>query len=645
MSKIRVMSETLASQVAAGEVVERPASVLKELVENSIDAGATSIRVEIGRGGSSLLKVTDDGCGMSRQDAVTAFHRHATSKLGCVEDLFQITQMGFRGEALPSIASVAHVRLITREAQNDAGTEIRVAGGAIFDPVDAGCAPGTVIEVTNLFFNTPARRKFLKSDETEAGHIEHQLVLHALAFPGIRFTFIKDGQTVFDAPSTSDMRQRIAAFSGREWAEKLIPILPTMGPGIQITGYLLPLSEARRNRKAQYVFLNRRPIDDKIIARSIRDGFGGFPTGLHPALYLFIEIEPALVDVNVHPAKREVRFRRPADLGTCVMEAVSSTLAAHARSGGESKLAAARPSSLLQQESALPEAAALLAAEPASAEALPARPAFQKPVREPLQHDFNWNAPATRHDGQKNHALAGPTPDPAPMPAADARRRAELADRMPQEHPGRPVTPANGNPHGMRLALPPGFRYLGTLHDLYGLFENADGLVLLSPRAALERILFERILSTRKKPVEAQRLLQPVMIDMDVRELDIVQKLAPCFQQAGFRIEPFGRKTLRIAAVPALISPGKAEEFMRTLLEELIAGDATLRRQKNPFEPFAVKLARQSARLEAPGLLLERAERLLAELFACEIPYCTPSGKPTLIPYAMSEFQRKFQAS
>lgn len=636
MSKILVMSETLASQVAAGEVVERPASVLKELVENSIDAGAKSIRVEIARGGTSLMKVTDDGCGMSRDDAVTAFHRHATSKLGSVEDLFHITHMGFRGEALPSIASVAHVRLATREASSDAGTEVRVIGGSMHGPVDTGCAPGTSIEVTHLFFNTPARRKFLKSVETEAGHIEHQLVLHALAFPGIRFTFVKDGQTVFDAPATADLRQRIAAFSGRSWAEKLIAIHPAEGPGLHVTGYLLPLSEARRNRKQQYVFLNKRPIDDRLIARAIRDGFGGFPTGLHPALYLFIDMEPALVDVNVHPAKREVRFRRPADLAACVMNAVAATLAAHARTG-ESTAAESQNVRALKTEyerdAEENPAADLCAAEPATVETPPQRrPVFTRPVLQPRQRDLDWT------QGVDSAAKPGV---PASSPAScEKHRQPERSHGHAAASPARPQPETAAAP-----SLPQGFRHLGTLHDRYALFENADGLVLLSPRAARERILFERLLATRKRPVEAQRLLAPVMIDMDVREFDLALKLLPSFEQAGFRIEPFGRRTLRVEAVPALIQPSDAEDFMRTLLEQFVSGEVNWRRQRNPFEPFAVQMARQSSRLEDSSTLLARAESLLAELFACEIPYCTPSGKPTLIPYAMSEFQRKFQAN
>jgi DNA mismatch repair protein MutL len=325
------MSDTLASQVAAGEVVERPASVVKELVENSIDAGAASIRVEIRRGGVSLIKVTDDGCGMSKADAEMCLLRHATSKLHKVEDLFDIRQLGFRGEALPSIASVSQLTLTTRRAQDVEGWRLSCEGGEIAPLMNAGCAPGTEIAIANLFFNTPVRRKFLKSDETEAGHVEHQVRLHALAFPGIRFTFVRDGAVVFDVAATHDLRLRIADFVGRDTADSLMEIRPSEAPGVKISGYLMPLSAARRNRRMQFVFLNGRPIEDTIINRAVRDGYGGFPTGLHPDLFLYLEVEPALVDVNVHPAKREVRFRRPSELTMAIIEAVASTLAHHAR--------------------------------------------------------------------------------------------------------------------------------------------------------------------------------------------------------------------------------------------------------------------------------------------------------------------------
>ncbi|MFI3243940.1 MAG: DNA mismatch repair endonuclease MutL, partial [Akkermansia sp.] len=328
---IQLMDNVLASQVAAGEVVERPASVIKELVENSIDAGARTIRVEIQRGGSLLMRVTDDGCGMSRQDASMSLLRHATSKLRSFEDLFNIQQMGFRGEAIPSIASVSHFSILTRREQDIEGTLLRVDAGIAQEPQSAGCARGTVIEVRELFYNTPVRRKFLKSAETEAAHIQHQVSLHALCYPQIRFVLTIDGTNELDTAATKDLRQRIAELKGRDIAQKLIQMSPGEAPGVSVSGYLMPLAEAKRNRKMQYIFLNGRPIEDKMVLRAVRDGYGGLPTGLHPALFLYLQVEPGLVDINVHPAKKEVRFRRIADVCTAIMDAIAASLRNYAK--------------------------------------------------------------------------------------------------------------------------------------------------------------------------------------------------------------------------------------------------------------------------------------------------------------------------
>ncbi len=609
---IRLMDDTLASQVAAGEVVERPASVVKELVENSIDAGARSIRVEIRRGGVSLLRVVDDGCGMGPQDAALCLQRHATSKLVSVDDLFNIRQLGFRGEALPSIASVSQLRLATRRAQDVEGTLVRCEGGAMAEPMGTGCAPGTDISVSELFYNTPVRRKFLKSDETEAGHVEHQLRLHALAFPQLRFVFVRDGQQVFDLPATSDLRQRIAAFTGRELAGALMRIRPTEAPGVRVGGFLLPLSEARRNRRMQYIFLNGRPVEDKIVTRAIRDGYGGFPTGLHPALFLYLEVDPALVDVNVHPAKREVRFRRPSDLTTAIIDAIASTLAAHAR-GEEQERGDA-------------------GAEPAHRE-LPAEPALPQP------------APGDRRDTlplppRRSHVEPLPAPKPEPPAAAPVLRLRPVLDPQQQELE-LPPAPRRSSP-----ALP-GFRHLGTLKDSYALFENSEGLVLLAPRAARERIIFERLMQAHKRPLLSQRLLMPALLEMDARDMGVARQLLPQLERAGFRIADFGRNTLRVEAIPALLPLTKVENFLQELLLGFSRGETRLLRagHKNPFEPFAIRLARQYARQEELAPLLQDPMPLLTELLQCEIPYCTPGGKPTLVPFALAEINRKFQLS
>lgn len=606
---IHLMSDTLASQVAAGEVVERPASVVKELVENSIDAGATSIRVEIRRGGVSLIKVTDDGCGMSRADARMCLLRHATSKLKQVEDLFNINQLGFRGEALPSIASVSQLTLTTRRAQEVEGWRVSCEGGDMAPLMNAGCAPGTEICITNLFFNTPVRRKFLKSDETEAGHVEHQVRLHALAFPHIRFTFVRDGSVVFDVAATHDLRFRIADFVGREVAETLMRIRPTEAPGVRVTGYLMPLSAARRNKRMQYVFLNGRPIEDTIIARAVRDGYGGFPTGLHPGLFLYLEVEPALVDVNVHPAKREVRFRRPSELTLAVIEAVASTLAAHARGEAAAPAAAEVNHEPCPPLCPSPTSAPSAARRPASL-APPIQPApVLKPIVEPQQQDL-------------------PLPPAPSVPVAAPRSREERRATPPQ--PAEPELP--------------NFRHIGNLHERYAIFENSEGLVLLAPRAARERILFERLLESNRRPMMSQRLLVPELLELDARDMGVALEAAQQLEQAGFSISRFGRHTLRIEAIPALLPMRDIAPFMQELLQVFTRGEVRLNRARNPFEPFARQLAQRYAAREDMEPWLQRPLPLLAELLRCEIPYCTPGGKPTLIPFALSEINRRFQA-
>ncbi|MBQ5665591.1 MAG: DNA mismatch repair endonuclease MutL [Akkermansia sp.] len=597
---IHLMSDILASQVAAGEVVERPASVVKELVENSIDAGARSVRVEIRRGGVSLIKITDDGCGMSKADAALCLQRHATSKLVQVEDLFAIRQLGFRGEALPSIASVSHLSLTTRRAADVEGWTLSSEGGVETPLMNAGCAPGTEISVSNLFFNTPVRRKFLKSDETEAGHVEHQVRLHALAFPEVRFTLIRDGQQVFDVPATRDLRQRIADFVGRETAAALMRVRPTEAPGVRVSGFLMPMSAARRNRRMQYVFLNGRPIEDQIINRAVRDGYGGFPPGLHPALFLYLEVEPALVDVNVHPAKREVRFRRPAEITLAVMDAVAATLAAHARGEEETTAPASRPAAV---------------------------PGFV-----PAEKEINL------------------PPSPAPRPATSQRPalvlRPVVTPRQQElELPPEPLPPAAALPQSVEPAAPvlPNFRHVGTLHHQYAIFENKEGMVLMAPRAARERIIYERLVATNRHPLTSQQLLVPELLELDTRDMGIAMEVKPQLEQAGFQLSPFGRNTLRIEAVPAMLPLRKVGDFVQELLRVFTSGEVRLTRARSPFEPFARQLARQYAQQEEMDGYLQNPMPLLASLLECEIPYCSPGGKSTLLPFPMSELNRRFQ--
>ncbi|MBR5894362.1 MAG: DNA mismatch repair endonuclease MutL [Akkermansia sp.] len=634
--KIRRMSDILASQVAAGEVVERPASVVKELIENSIDAGATMVRVEIIRGGVSLIKVTDNGCGMSREDALMCLERHATSKLISYDDLSCIENLGFRGEAIPSIASVAELRITTRREEDVEGTIVTCIGGVAEQPRNTGCAPGTEISVSNLFFNTPVRRKFLKSNETEAGHIEHEIKLHALAYPGLRFVYVRDGQLVFDWPATGDLRQRIADFAGRELAAGLLRIKPQMGPGVHVSGFLMPLSEARRNRRMQFIFLNTRSIDDKIIARAIRDGYGGFPTGLHPALFLYLEVEPALVDVNVHPAKKEVRFLRPSDITTTVMDAVAATLAAHAR-GEETQIPCVKkteePTTSAKPQIVVPVQKPVM------------KPLVLKPLITPVQKELKLTEPPTACPPERQPKPFIPQPQPTIEPTPEKLPQSEPKSEqtappavapMPKPTPLPPVPEPDHSKAGK-------FRFIGNCAGNYLIFENTEGLVLLAPRAARERILFERLLAGNDRPIHSQRLLQSVMLELDARDVGVAMEVSSHLEKAGFRISKFGQRTLKIDGVPMMLSLPKVDEFLLGLIRTFSSGEVKLKRARNPFEPYAIQMARQYAASEDIRPWLQAPVPLLNDLLNCEIPYCTPAGKPTMVPISMHELARKFQ--
>jgi DNA mismatch repair protein MutL len=582
MPKIRVLSDILASQVAAGEVVERPASVVKELVENSLDAGAREIRVDMDQGGAALIRVSDDGCGMSREDALLSLERHATSKLRVAGDLVAIRTLGFRGEAVPSIASVSRFRMVTREAAAVAGTEILVEGGKIRDVRDAGCAPGTMIEAKALFFNMPARRKFLRAESTEAAHVEHQLRLHALAAPHVRFRLRRDDREVFDLPPAPQALERVRQLLGPELARELIALPLTHGNGIAVEGFVLPATHARKGRRHQCVFLNGRPVEDAVISRALAEGFrGAMADGLHPAAWLWIDLEPMLVDVNVHPAKREVRFHRPVDVRDAILESV---------------LLGLRPSAPV-----LPQRAAV--------SVVPEVPAVA------------WAAGAVR------------------PPVATGLRAPQAMLPEWQSAPALAATPAlpeiTTSQQGGGV---PDFRILGMLHQRFVVMESADGLVLFDPKAARERIVYENLLRQRDGTVASQGLLVPVLLEMDPRDLDLLLRERLSLADAGIEVESFGGNTVQIRALPACLGIEDPRLFLGGLLDELLH-DPVPGASRFTFERLARVLAKRAAVLVEPRLAEVRP--LLAELFACELPYCTADGRPTLTEFSLRELERR----
>jgi DNA mismatch repair protein MutL len=565
MPKIRVLPDILASQVAAGEVVERPASVVKELVENSIDAGAGEILVEIERGGAARIRVLDDGCGMSKEDALLSLERHATSKIRESADLATIRTLGFRGEAVPSIASVSRFRMLTREKDSLSGTEIVVDGGRVRAVQEAGCAPGTMIEASALFFNMPARRKFMRAEATEAAHIEHQLRLHALAAPGVRFRFRRDDREVFDLPPAARALDRVRHLLGPETASELVELPMTHGNGVSIEGFVLPAIHSRKGRRHQCVLLNGRPVEDPIISRALAEGFrGAVAEGFHPAAWIWIDLEPQLVDVNVHPAKREVRFHRPLDIRDVILEAVTAAL---------------RPKEVI--------------------------PVKQAPVISP-ELPRAWPAPAA------------------------VQRSLPMVETV--------ATTAIPIPAGPNV---PAFRAIGLLHHRFVLLESEDGLVLFDPRAGRERIFYEKLLATRESGAETQGLLVPELIELDPRDHELVVRERQSLAAAGIEVEPFGGNTLQVRSLPACLGVADPRSFVSALIDELL-------HEAVPGGRFAYeRLAKLLARRAAIGLPVRMIESpaLLDALFACELPYCAPDGRPTLTEFSIRELERRFGQS
>ena len=609
MPKIQILDDTLASQVAAGEVVERPSSVVKELVENSIDAGARHVTVEVQRGGTALIRVTDDGCGMSREDALLSLERHATSKLQNSQQLSSITTLGFRGEAVPSIASVARFRLATRERGSISGTEILVDGGKLIDVREAGVPEGTSIEAKQLFFNIPARRKFLRAETTESAHVEHQVRLHALAAPEVRFTLIKDARTVFDLAGTHDWRVRISGLAGNEAANKLIEVSKYAGRNMTVRGYLLPAEYSRKGRRQQFVFLNGRPIEDPAISRALRDGFrGAIMDGINPAAWLWIEMDPELVDVNVHPAKREVRFHRPHEVRNLVAEAVEAALAP--------PVSPALPVATTSEQTT----------------SLPIVPEFPESPEVP---EIEVEEPSL---GIKNSNIEIPIVEPVVTPSIPV----SSPPLAPAQFPHRQEQQQEmADDSGKELVTRPEFRLIGPLHDRYIVLEGDEGVVLLDPIAARERVVYEDLLKGGSEGgVSSQGLLVPELLELEALDADLVLRHADHFADAGMIVESFGGGTIKVSSLPSFLELSDIHSFLLELVDELNETVGTRRGKSMAYESFAASLARRIGRHEP--CRIDHADVLLESMFDCDLPYCTPDGRPTLIHISLNELDRKF---
>jgi DNA mismatch repair protein MutL len=643
MNRIRLLPEHVANQIAAGEVVERPASVVKELVENAIDAQATRITVEIQAGGRSLIRVIDDGLGMNRDDALLSLERHATSKIQKAEDLTSIATMGFRGEAIPSIASVSRMTITTRERESDnpEGTQVVINGGKILEVKAAGCAPGTAFEVRQLFFNLPARRKFLRSEETEKAHIQHYLTLIALAYPHIACTFVQDGRVVWQLPAISAgqskenriraVEERFAALYSRDIA--LVPVDFTShvqdrtmdedgvieGPeAVSIWGIIGSPGVSRSTRDDQHLFVNRRPVENRGLNFALVEGYHTMlMKGRYPLCCLFLEINPALVDVNIHPAKREVKFRQEQSIRRVVTEAVREALLKHHQRQEQSRPQPQAP----PPPRRAPEPFALKNPEPVP-ETAPFPNFVPAPTGKPIA---SWprhpepSSPAPPLNTTSQDEVASAAPDPAPVPA-----RINLP-------PAKPVP---------LLEVP--LRILGVIGRLYVILESDRGLVLLDQHAAHERVLFEQMLTrVEKGEAPSQRLLLPETVELSPRDANFLRQQISILTKLGVGISEFGDRTFLLDALPPFVKASSPKKFVLEVIDSLKSAGQEVNSWRLGEAVVAKTVCRHAVKANDP-LAQPELEHLLEDLRRCAMPYTCPHGRPTLIEMNYRELEKKF---
>jgi DNA mismatch repair protein MutL len=605
MGKITILPDTLCNQIAAGEVVERPAAAVKELMENSIDAGSRRISLALIQGGRKEIRIVDNGCGMSGEDALLAIERHATSKVRTVEDLSGVRTLGFRGEALPSIAAVSRFELVTREAGSIAGTHLRIEGGVIRGVKETGCPPGTLVIVRDLFYNVPARRKFLRTVDTELSYISDQFLRLALAHPSIHFQMLHGERTLYDWPGVRSHEVRVGQVLGPELAVKLRPVHSRL-PSLVIRGLASPPDLQRAGSQMLYAFVNGRPVRDRTLNHGILSAYDSLlPKGKFPVVVLYIEMAPELVDVNVHPTKREVRFRQPGDVLDAVRRAIREGMEKSTAAVGIPTVRA--PSAFPQSPPRAHPPGHLWGREDQSGlQDTPHAPVTQTALAPPLQiHAYSGEDPALEMDS------------PAPPDAFE------------------------GGPHNR--ADEPRFsrcRPIGQFMNTYILLEDGDGLILVDQHAAHERILFNEI-SARTQREASQRLMQSVVFDLMPRQAAALRQWLPQLGETGFEIESFGGDSFVVQAVPVALSRMAPDLILRDLVEKLPEEETS------PRIDLCTRLAQSAACHDAikagQKLHPEALRKLMEALDAACIASTCPHGRPVWVRLTAREIARMFQ--
>lgn len=660
MGRVRLLPDAVASQVAAGEVVERPASLLKELLENSLDARARRIEVQWVRGGSGLIFVQDDGVGMEREDALLALERHATSKIRTGDDLGHITSFGFRGEALPSIASVTRFRLTTRSQESgDLGTQIDIEGGKILDVREGASPQGTTVEARDLFFNLPARKKFLRSESTESAHLLHQFQTIALAHADVAFVLQKDGRLLHRLGATGELRVRVRDLFGAPWEETLVLPDALERSGIRVSGLLSKPGYYRLDRSGQFFFLNRRPVQDAAIARGLRAALGPQAERTHPAVILFLEMDPARYDCNVHPAKKEVRFQRPDDVSSAV-EAFGRQIYQSRFSGHDLSRKEATPGipigthfaekGALSGKQTFGHSGELRRAPETLDLPLPVEPRSAEPHPDGTHLPHQMQAP-TSADSSQGPSIPGGAVPPPPGLGVTAAPAGESLAASPEE--GTSGGASSEASHGRGAMEGSRFAFRGCLGKDYALWESHEGLVLMEVRHAWERIYYEEMVragapktshqggeQARRFYMPAQQLLPPEVLTLPPRDAAWVRENVLLLQEFGFVVEMFGEQAIKVEAVPAGVEGWTAEQLLLRFADE---ARGSSRSGAQRFVQDALCLALATLRAARQRMTPNDAQNLLRRLFACEMPYVSPHGRPVLLQMGWKELERKFR--
>jgi DNA mismatch repair protein MutL len=664
MSKIRVLSDHVANQIAAGEVVERPASVAKELVENSIDAGARRVELDVEAGGRRLLRVSDDGEGMTRDDAVLAFERHATSKITTAEDLERVSTLGFRGEALASIASVARIELVTQREGEREGTRVLIEGGRMRDVSPAARPVGTTISVRDLFFNVPARRKFLRSEATESFHLTNLVTHYALAHPEISFALTNNGREVLRAAPAADLRERAYQIFGAEFIESLLEVSGASEGVARVTGYVSAPRARRTNRDAQYLFVNGRYVRDRLVSRALTEGFRSvLPHGVYPSALLFLEVPPGELDVNVHPAKTEVRFRRSGAVAEVMREAVRAALAAGGYLRAEEMVGGytdadsfgADANSSARLEEAAPRQEAIeFGWTPAPGESLPGGAATEE-----------WQTTPSASALDAVARSAGLAPD-AFESGADFRREDEgrsnfrqVGGEMLVNAPSRttveeqtaraggvalpPINSAAGLVREEEVeSLRPNIRPLGQFEESFILATDAEGLLLIDQHAAHERVLFDkyRRLEESRRP-DSQSMLVPETFDLTPAQAASFDEVSDELERLGFSLTRLSGRTVAVRAVPADLPPTEARNLLAEILDTVDA-EKRGRARETLRDEIAASLACHAAIKINMPLTQEKMHWLIDRLLLTSSPTTCPHGRPAILRLTKRDLERGF---